>query len=552
MNSSRTPVPGLPRAFSRRTALRLGLGVAAAGVLGACSQNTAGSSSGAAGKKLVLPTYVAPKQVDGAIVSKIDGVPNAYPSFGTPFKSVPNVPGKGGTVTTFQPLFRSPPPALGDNPWWQELNKRLGVEIKPTLAPSASYADKLAASIAGNDLPDLTFVTTVIAPAAARSIKQGAFLDLTDRLSGDGVKAYPNLAGIPTYAWQDASVENRIYGVPHAITKPLGGKLYRQDWAAALGYPNEPKNSDELKQVLVAFTKANPKGKTTGDTYAFSTLSNGLNFIKESFRVPNNWRVDNGAFSHFVESDEYEQALTYAADLWKAGVWYPDAPAEDNNTADDLWLSGRAGYYGVSIVPLFDRFFVEGAKTIVPPGHDGGKPGVWSNSGAFGFAGIPSSIKDDQRIDELLQIMNWWASPFGSEEYLFLMYGQQGRHFAMQDGQPVPTEDEKIQTERNLYYLVETYEAQVYFPGHPERANEAQKQLERVVPVAVADPSIGLVSNTAISKAAALKQLIVDYESGIVTGRRSIQELADLRSRWKSGGGDAMKKEFAASYAAAK
>ena len=67
----------------------------------------------------------------------------------------------------------------------------------------------------------------------------------------------------------------------------------------------------------------------------------------------------------------------------------------------------------------------------------------------------------------------------------------------------------------------------------------------------VADPSRGLISDTSISKAASLAQLIADYETGIITGRRKISELADLRSRWASGGGAAIKEEFAASYAKA-
>ena len=129
--------------ISRRRLLGLGMGVAAGSTLAACgwggSTSGGGGGSGRAPAQLKTPTFVAPKTVDGAVVSKIEGVPTAYSKFGTPYKSVTEIPGKGGVVTTFQPLFRPPQPPLADNPWWQGLNERLGVEIKPTMAPSASY-----------------------------------------------------------------------------------------------------------------------------------------------------------------------------------------------------------------------------------------------------------------------------------------------------------------------------------------------------------------------------------------------------------------------------
>lgn len=547
-----TEVTSRPRqgALSRRGFLGLGAGVAAAAALGACG--TGGGSGGSSGavKTLNLPAYVPPRAVDGAVVSAVEGVPTAYTSFGTPYRSVPGPPGKGGVARTFQPLFRPPPPPLPNNPWWQALNQRLGVEVQPTLSPGASYPDKLATTVAGGDIPDLTVVSTALSPGATKLVSQGAFLDLSDRLGGDGIRDFPNLAAIPTQAWRDAAVENRIYGVPMPIAN--NGWLYRQDWAATLGYPDPPTNADEAKELLTAFTRTGPDGRSDRRTYAFSAFEHGTDYTHQMFQVPNNWRVaENGDFTSYIESDEYERSLRYARELWQLGAWHPDAPTQQGEQQEDLWLSGQSATYELSMATLYQMFFVEGSKVFLPPSHDGGEQKLWRDRGMFAFTALPSTVTDDARIEELLGILNWWAGPFGSEEYLHIAYGLEGRQFNFVDGEPVPVEDEALGTERNLYWMVQQFEGCLYFPGRPERAAEAQQQLETIFTHQVADPSVGLLSDTDVSRAASLSQLIEDYEIGIITGRRDIAELGDLRSRWASSGGDQVKREYAESYRAA-
>ncbi|HHU37941.1 MAG TPA: hypothetical protein GXZ45_01435 [Propionibacterium sp.] len=38
--------------------------------------------------------------------------------------------------------------------------------------------------------------------------------------------------------------------------------------------------------------------------------------------------------------------------------------------------------------------------------------------------------------------------------------------------------------------------------------------------------------------------MVNDYVLGMVTGRRPLSDLSDLRERWAAGGGDAMRAEF--------
>src|SRR5207249_665084 len=70
-------------------------------------------------------------------------------------RALSGTPGPGGTVSAFVLTGSPVPPAMGQNRFWQELNRRLGTELRLTITPSADMATKFSTLIAGDDLPDL-------------------------------------------------------------------------------------------------------------------------------------------------------------------------------------------------------------------------------------------------------------------------------------------------------------------------------------------------------------------------------------------------------------
>ena len=111
----------LSRGLRRRALLQGALGMAGLGVLAACSGNQATQSAAACISDLHFPPNTPPER-PGQVVSKVPNVPLAWTEYPQPYVTMPNPPGKGETVTTFQILFSSPPPPLESNPWWQQLN----------------------------------------------------------------------------------------------------------------------------------------------------------------------------------------------------------------------------------------------------------------------------------------------------------------------------------------------------------------------------------------------------------------------------------------------
>jgi putative aldouronate transport system substrate-binding protein len=68
----------------------------------------------------------------------------------------------------------------------------------------------------------------------------------------------------------------------------------------------------------------------------------------------------------------------------------------------------------------------------------------------------------------------------------------------------------------------------------------------------VTDPTASLDSPTSFSKGDALAQTIQDYTQAIITGRKPVSALSELRQRWKSGGGDQIRKELEEAISAEK
>jgi len=540
--------------YTRRLLLA-GTAAAASGALLGCAGTSNSKKVAAAScvNSLDINVKAAP-DIPGAIISDQEGVPLAWKTYPKPYKTVTEPPGHGGTVTTFQILFSPPPTAFDKNPWWQELNKRLGVTIQPNLAPSDSYPAKLNTLAASGKFPDIVYINFAGGAgsnAFEKTVSQGAFHDLTKYLTGNGIEEFPNLNLFPEWAWKGTAFEGRLFGVPRPV-QPVNGStnLYRQDWAEAAGVDN-PTNADEVFKLMTNITKG---AKNSKNSWAISGFGGGL--WAAMYGVPNAWRLDDsGKLVHQIETEEYASAVNFAARLWKTGAMYPESATVTFQQSLDLFNSGRVAFFAQGFNPLMgmmgkqsDLHKADPHAKVTPfalPGHDGGDPVLPMGSGIYGFCAIPSSIKDEARIKELLGILNYYAAPYGSEEYTFMQYGMEGRHFKFDNkGIPTSLDDPKVANEMTLNYMCETGEINFFYPTDPGLAKIAQDTEAAAMKVAEADPTMGLYSPTQVSKGAALDQLGTDYYNGIVTGRKKMSDLDEWRSQWKSRGGEKMRAEF--------
>lgn len=550
--------PFTTSAASRRAVLTGMLGAGAGLTLAACGGGGAGAAERTGGRTFNAPaTGPAGNPLPGEHRDSVSGVPAAYdryPSAEEQFASVGKAPGSGGTMTALMQLATTPAPSHGANRWWQELEKRLNLTWHPTLVGGADIGDRAQTIIASGDMPDLFNVNHYFSPAIDRSVKQGAFAELSDFVGGSAVLDFPNLARLPAWAWHNSSIDGGIFGVPRPTPLVNNVAFYRQDWRKKLGM-EVPKNADEVYTLLTAFTKSSPAGSGV-KTWGLSDLNSG--FFAAMYRVPPNWRLNkDGTLTKDHETDEWEAMLQYMRKLWVGGAFHPDAPTMPWDQQRQLFLSGSVGMHAEGFNGMVsvggDSGVIQrnsrGAdlQPMLPPGFDGGKPLITQDTGYWGYYSIPAKLRGNKdRIREILRVCDYFAAPFGSREYTFVNYGLPDYHFTYgQDGAPVPTTNAARLSELSMAYMCQPSELNFYFAGQPAQvAKDAQAFLHDAMPVSAVNPVVNLYSAASISKTPVLNQIINDVMVAVVTGRKPISALTAARKAWRSQGGDQMRAEY--------
>jgi putative aldouronate transport system substrate-binding protein len=565
--------------YGRRALLRAALGAAGAAALAACggvdatstTGNTAPASSTAAPMATTTAAATGATQAttaaaasgssaraEGVIPAPVPGVPDVYTQRPPLFQAVKGVPGRGGTVSFLNILFGPPPPSRTENMYWQELEKRLGVTLEGSFVPAGTLPEKLAALTAGNTLPDLTHVQLNLVPDQYKVIQQGGYTDLTPYLAGDALQEYPHLAAFPAEVWQNMRIGGKIYGVPKLALPVQGGLYFRQDWADKLGLP-QSQTAEDFFQTMAAFTKRDPDGNETADTWGVGAQGGGfsLNFMEQMYRVPNDWRRNpDGTLTKNIETEEYNGALAFARRLWEAGLYHPDAPTMTNQQCRELFFSGKFGCWtgGVSGLPGIRTSTAAVTPTanviaLVPPGPDGGQGVTYRSGGYWAFTAIPTRTgKDKEQVKALLRILNWHAAPFGSAEWLFKNYGLEGVHHTVEpDGSPKLTEAGERQIEG---FGLGGPPQVLYNPDNPEEAKLLQRNYAELARLGIGNPAETLYSPTAVAKQAQLNQQVRDRYTAIILGREPLSAVDELVREWRRRGGDEIRQEYEAALKA--
>jgi putative aldouronate transport system substrate-binding protein len=487
----------ISRPFRRRAILRAALAGAGAVVAGLLAPTGAAQT----------PTGGSPTPTDGFYPSPAPGVPDAYTTAPPLFRAIGETPGSGGTTRALFISYAPPVPARDENRYWQELERRLGVTLEPTFVPGGTYPEQIAVTTAGGDFPELTTVWTDQSPELYRTIEQGAFTDLTDRLSGDALQEFPNLAAFPDFAWENVRIDGRIYGVPRPRVLPGAVLMFRRDWAEKHGIP-EPKNAEEFFELMVAFTEGDPDGNGQADSFGLGNQGGNtyaLDWARAMFRAPNAWRLEaDGGLTSEYETEEFRAALEYTRRLFDAGVFHPDAATMNVNQAKELFAAGRIGAYLDGLAALPGSGGLRGTTAqvtptaevigLVPPGHDGGRGVAYTASGFFAFVAIPADVGgDEDRVRELLRILDYFAAPFGSEERNFVVNGLEGVHHEVQpDGARIRTQ--LGTTEIGDFPTLMNPPLTYYFPDRPEDGPYMQSLVRNLTEIGLANPALGIVT----------------------------------------------------------
>ncbi|MFB7090949.1 extracellular solute-binding protein [Streptomyces sp. NPDC056296] len=502
-----------------------------------------GTTSGKDAKKL-LPTYVAGNVVTPDIPSK-NGSAVGFTSkldLSDLKTSVPRKLGKGGKVTIMSPFWGSPPKE--DNAYYKAMNDLIGVDVVWQNQDGNTYDQKLGAVLASSEVPDVMVVPGWNMTGKIPSAIIGKFADLGPYLSGDAVKDFPNLAAIPTDAWQRSIFGGKLRGLPMPSSYVTGiVPLYRQDIFEKEGY-EVPRSCDEFMALAKEATNAKAKRWACLDMKwtafnAFGVLSGNEKSL--------GWNQVDGKLIYRIETDEYLEALEWTRMLFAAGVVHPDAKLGKSNAADPgpKFAAGEFLIYNQDSSQWWSRtaeqatqnpeFKIWGMDIF---GHDGGDPTLWAQNPAGIFAFVNKKASESV-IRDVLAIANVTAAPYGTKEYMATNYGVEGTHYAVRDGVPTKTDQGNIDV-MNAYVMVASPAATIAHPDFPEVA-KGQVEWQQRMGAVTRKPTFYGMQVTEPARYTNLSNDFEQLEDDVVRGRKKISDVQQAVSDWKSKGGDKLR-----------
>ncbi|WP_329134778.1 extracellular solute-binding protein [Streptomyces sp. NBC_01476] len=541
--------------FSRRTLLRSiaagGAALAAPTLLTACSTSGGGHSVSNAGKSLTpWPAYLPFAGPAPDLPGTADGIQPGYLKYPQQLAdAVHEKPGSGQTIKVMTITYGTPPGSPGQNKFWAAINEALGVTLEYTVVPDSDYMTKMATMMAGNDLPDvINFGGGHTLPREAEFVAAKC-ADLSSYISGDAIKAYPNLANLPAYVWQDMGrIRGRLYGVPVQRSAPGNCLWINNDVFTASGMKDGWSADDFL-----AVAKAATHGKKYG-LGSSAPLLFGHDVHTMAFGAPQEWKVDGGEFVSAYTTDEYRAGLEYMARLRQAGLFEPNVLGTSTVDCKTFFYNGTVasmpdGFGALSTsVPSIDNAFVLDAAVPYTPSN-GAKPGMQRAKGAWGYTALKKTTPD--RIKLILRVLDYLAAPFGTKEYELNHFGVEGTHFTRNAaGDPIPTKRGLSESNVNfpVKYLCDAPQV-LYLPGRPDDVRRNHAWQTKVAPMLVRNPRFGLQSDAQSRVGAAIDTIRTDAIGAVVSGHKPMSAWDDALKKMRGQGLDRIAAEYAEDYA---
>ncbi|WP_433432789.1 hypothetical protein [Nonomuraea sp. CA-141351] len=523
-------------------------------LLAACSSNApqpaqkVGTNT-KTGLQAALPTYVPSSAVKPDIPSvagqagaATDPAFLAYPA--NRVATVQGVPGKGGSYTAVTPLWGTVPPQ--GNSFYEAMNKALGASFTMKPADGNNYVTIIPTMTAAKKLPDwIQLPSWWNSNFNVGGLVGTQLADLTPYLAGDKIKKYPNLAALPTAAWQAGAWGDKLFGIPSSASSFVvhGCVFYRRDILEAKGITaDQVKSADDLMNLGKELTDAK------GGVWAFDDL---WTYTFPAWDIPNVWTVQDGKLVHKYELPQFSEALDWHYRVAQAGYIHPDAIAGQNANAGTRFYAGKAliGGGGTGAWNLGDHESGVAADPNYRRGalnyfsHDGKSPArMFMGEAARIISYLNINLKPAQ-IEECLAIANYLAAPYGSAEYTMVNFGVEGTHFTMKDGVPTATADGKKFVQATTFPFLAAPASVISNPGADQVTKDyaawQAANINALYKPVFLNMNVSLPTSLATAAAA---QAVEDAIKDCYHGKKKVAEVQAAIATWKSsGGGDRLK-----------
>ncbi|SEE83478.1 extracellular solute-binding protein [Ruania alba] len=543
------------RTLSQRPISRRGLlaggGIAMGSAFGlaACradepSPQGAGGSS-QPGAAFTMPTF----RPSETVVADLEGSSDLMPAFlsypAEPPRTVSDPPLAAGTAVSVFGTQGAPAVPLSNNDLWQAVAADMGgAELDFIVAPNGEdQLQKLQTMLAGDDLTDIVQLNTI---PQLPQVLEAKFADLTDHLAGDAVLDYPNLAALPTWAWEGCIYGGRIRTVPIVRGKLGAIPIARSDIFSQAGVSLDWSDGDSFRQACRDVT--DPAANRWAMAQNLDRI--WVRVVAQMQGGPNGWRVDDaGGFTHESETDEYAAALEIVMQMYtEDGVFHPETLTGGDPQA---WFAAGnivLQHSSYAVWGFLGRQYpdAEIASPRLPAWDGAGTAKNFVSTAPFQFSGI--KIAEPSRVAELLRALNYWAAPVGSAEYMLRAYGLEGQHHDLDGTDPVLTQLGQAESPSPVSTVISPAPA-IYIPKQADGATALYDLQGEVVPDGIVDPSVGLYSEVEVTRGATAEREMGDAVIDIVAGRRPLADWPAVLEKWRSDAGDEIRAAFEAANA---
>ncbi|WP_175638522.1 extracellular solute-binding protein [Metabacillus schmidteae] len=437
--------------------------------------------------------------------------------------------GDGPTEIRVMSHFFNPTPPSNDSAVKKEIEKATNSKLNIEWVSANNYTDKLNVMLASGDLPDLMLIPDPFNPVFRKAAEQGAFWDVSPY-----IKDYPNLnKTIDPIAWDLTKMNGGNFGIPRP--RPTDGETFlilRKDWLDHVGL-DVPKTSDELYEVMKAFTYGDPdqngKDDTIGVAGQIDPIGMGslVNFEGIFTGATGDWKEVNGELVHTATLPEMKEALEFLANAYKEKLIPEDFASLQISQVKEMFQANKAGMISQKTGAMQETY--DPLSKIVKDFDFMNLYPLTSvnsyNPKGPGFAGInaiPKSVPEE-KMKKILAVLDRWV-----EEDVFSLHKQgiEGVHHKVENGEVVVDTEKMVEDAvadfNQILYVSDPYASTVK-PTFPEEVQKfyAEVQDERAKS-SVADVSIGLYSETGQTYLPELTKKIMDLKTKIILGREPL------------------------------
>lgn len=249
---------------------------------------------------------------------------------------------------------------LENNAFTRYIKDKLNVEIKHAwVAQGDAYAQKVALSIASNDIPDVMFINQL---STLNSLVESDIIeDLTEAYDQYGsplLKEYYASAGTNAQgvlkALETPTFKGSLMALPDLNTQAnaITQLWIRQDWMDKLQL-QAPRSIDDIILIAKAFIERDPDGNNRNDTVGLTgsadllgiNMHHVFNSIFTAYHAyPRQWLKDNAGNTVYGSVlPEVKTALAKLNEMYSAGVIDKEFATRKQDDTNALIASGKAG-----------------------------------------------------------------------------------------------------------------------------------------------------------------------------------------------------------------